>query len=119
MKGADLTKSELPRANLAEANLTNADLSKSELGRAKMKEAKLDGAKFQYAYLARAVLHDASLKGTDFTGSYLFLMQIQGVDLSQAIGLTHDQLALACGDADTKLPDGVQRPEAWPCSDSD
>jgi uncharacterized protein YjbI with pentapeptide repeats len=86
LKGADLTKSELPRANLTEANLINANLSKSELGRAKMNEAKLDGAKIQYAYLARAVLHDASLKGTDFTGSYLFLMQIQGVDLSQAIG---------------------------------
>jgi hypothetical protein len=42
---------------------------------------------------------------------------ITGTDLSQAVGLTESQIGIACGGEDTVLPDGMTRPDAWPCED--
>jgi hypothetical protein len=44
-------------------------------------------------------------------------MRIEGVDLSGVADLTQSQLGIACGDDVTKLPDGLERPEEWPCLD--
>ena len=57
--------------------------------------------------------------GSDWTSTYLYRTQLQGVDLSGVKGLTRDQVALACGDDDTRLPEGVARPERWPCNAQD
>ena len=45
----------------------------------------------------------------------MFLTVIEGADLSRTKGLTADQLAIACGSAETQLPSGLTAPESWPC----
>jgi uncharacterized protein YjbI with pentapeptide repeats len=63
----------------------------------------------------RANFAMASLKGTDFSNAYLYRTSFEGVDLSQAKGLTQAQIAFACGNAETKLPEGLVVPKSWPC----
>jgi uncharacterized protein YjbI with pentapeptide repeats len=116
LAGANLTKAEMPRANMAGANLARADLSKTELGRAVLRKADLTGASLRYANIARADFTEANLEAVDFTGSYTFLTRIEGTDLSKTVGLTQTQLDLACGDTETMLPAGLERPAKWPCS---
>jgi uncharacterized protein YjbI with pentapeptide repeats len=119
LAGANFTKAEMPRANMASANLARADLSKTELGRAVLSKANLAGASLRYANIARADLTEANLEGVDFTGSYTFLTRVEGTDLSQTMGLTQNQLDLACGDTGTKLPAGLEMPAEWPCANGE
>ncbi len=119
LSGAILVKAELARANLTGADLTNANLSKAELERAGLAKATLQGANLRFADLARTDFHGANLSGADLKGAYTLLTRLQGTDLSQTLGLTQDQLEIACGDGDTRLPDGLRRPESWPCESDD
>jgi len=61
-------------------------------------------------------LEGLDLAGVEFRGAYLFLTQFKAADLSRAVGLTQEQLAIACGTRETKLPVGVPMPSGWPCS---
>lgn len=119
LAGVTFAKSELLRADFSQANLEGANLSKSELGRAVFAAAKLNGANLSYSNLARADFSDAHLENADFTRAYTFLTRIEGADLSKTIGLSQEQLDLACGDGDTQLPEGLERPASWPCGHSD
>src|SRR3954467_3957820 len=112
----NFSKSEVSRADFSRADLTGADLSKAEAARAVFTDANLSGVRFNYSDLARATLNGLDLAGVDFTGAYLFLTQLKGADLSRAFGLTQDQLALACGTNETKLPARMVQPDSWPCS---
>jgi uncharacterized protein YjbI with pentapeptide repeats len=69
-----------------------------------MKAAELDGASLRYANVSRA----------DFTGA-----RLTGTDLSKALGLTQEQLDIACGDAAAKLLPGLKRPADWPCGNAE
>lgn len=116
--GANFVSSEMQRANFSEAELSNVDFTKAELGRALFFKAKLGNVRFAMANLSRASFHTAEINGPlDFTSAFLFLTRIEGVDLSAATGLTQDQIALSCGDDNTKLPAGLQKPTQWPCED--
>lgn len=77
----------------------------------------LQGADFTFAILARATFAGASLAGSDWSGAYLYRTDLSGVDMSAVKGLTSDQVALACGDDATRLPDGIDRPDTWFCED--
>jgi uncharacterized protein YjbI with pentapeptide repeats len=113
--GADFRKAEVNRGDFSRADLSGADFSKAEAARAVFTEATLSGARFTYAALARADLKKLDLAGVDLTGAYLFLAQLDGADLSRASGLKQDQLSLACGTSETKLPAGMVQPDSWPC----
>lgn len=115
LAGAVLTKAEMARANLSGADLTEADLSKAEFERALFRDATLERAKLSYADLARAHLGGARMAGADMTGAYTLLIRIEGTDLSGVTGLIQQQLDIACGDMETKLPEGLARPTDWPC----
>lgn len=115
LRGADLTKAELLRTDFAGADLSNAVMQKAELGRAFLADAVLDGADLRRAEIARAVFKGASLVGSDFTGAYTYLTHFEATDLSQTKGLVQQQLDIACGDAETKLPAGLEPPASWPC----
>jgi len=115
LKGADLTKAEMLRADLSGADLSDAVMQKAELGRAFFGEAVLDGADMRRAEIARAVFKGASLVGSDLTGAYTYLTHFEATDLSKAKGLEQQQLDVACGDAETKLPAGLEAPASWPC----
>lgn len=114
--GASFASAELERANFAGAKLTGADFQKAELGRANFDKAVLTGTNFTLANLSRANLGGVTLKGPiNFDRAFMFLTNIEGVDLSTAVGLQQPQLDLACGDDKTKLPASVKKPAEWPC----
>lgn len=116
--GTSFVAAELQRSDFSGADLRTADFTKAELGRAVFDLATFENTHFAMANLSRAQFHKASFAGVvDFTDAFLFLTRIEGADLTQAKGLTQEQLALACGDASTKLPQGLTAPTSWPCSD--
>ena len=70
----------------------------------------------QLSHLSRALLQEATFQGPiDLTGAFMFLTRIEGIDLTKATGLQQTQADQACGDANTKLPDGLKVPATWPC----
>jgi uncharacterized protein YjbI with pentapeptide repeats len=119
--GATFVNAEVQRASFKGANLQGVDFTKAELGRADFDDANLIGTTFTMANLSRARLNGAKFAGpVDFRDSFLLLTRIEGVDLAAATGLKQHQINLACGDEDTRLPQGLSRPESWPCpNDSD
>ena len=68
----------------------------------------LTGAQVAGAQLGGADLSSAQLGRANLTGA-----KLQGADLRKTIGLTQEQLNAAHGDAETQLPDGLQRPDGW------
>lgn len=119
LAGADLTKAEMARANLATADLSQANLRKAEFQRANLEGANLEGANLSGADLARANFTKARLDGARMHQARTFRTRIEGVNLSGVLGLTASQLESACGDAATRLPDGLRAPKSWPCGKED
>jgi uncharacterized protein YjbI with pentapeptide repeats len=110
LSGAELTRANLSDAGLIGANLSGADLSIANLSNAWLGNANLglSGADLSGAILFRADLRHANLSGAILTGANL-----SGADLSGARELTQTQLDEACGDANTKPPEGLKPPK--PC----
>jgi uncharacterized protein YjbI with pentapeptide repeats len=115
LAGANLSRASMPRTMFDNANLAGADLQKSDMIRSSFNGADLRGVNMTFAILARSSFDGAQLEGSDWTNTYLYRTRLQGVDLSGVTGLTDGQVALACGDDDTRLPEGLSRPERWPC----
>ena len=115
LSDANLTKSEMSRASFQGASLKGANLTKSDFPRVVFNGADLSGADLSFSNVSRADFWDSNLSGVSFKGAYTLLSRFEGVDLSQAKGLTADQLDLACGDDKTKLPAGLSASAEWPC----
>jgi len=114
--GASFASAELQRANFAGAQLTGADFQKAELGRANFDKAVLTGINFTLANLSRANLGGTTIEGPiNFDRAFMFLTNVEGLDLSNAVGLQQPQIDLACGDDKTKLPKALKKPTGWPC----
>ena len=104
--GADLTGTTLlPGVNFSGADLTGADLSKMIL-RPGIKDS---GAEPHFGDRAELI----SQPGVNFSGARLNEADLSGADLRLATGLTQAQLNGAHGDAETKLPPGLTRPDSW------
>ena len=73
----------------------------------------LRGANLRGAYLIGAALSGADLRWTDLIGADLRDADLRGADLTDALFLTQPQLTAARGDADTRLPGALSRPEHW------
>ncbi len=115
-EGANFTGAELQRANFNRAVLKGVNFEKAELGRVTFKGADVTGVNFALTNLSRADLTGATFTGPiSFDRAFMFLTRISGLDLSQATGLDAAQVALACGDSNTKLPSGMATPTSWPC----
>jgi uncharacterized protein YjbI with pentapeptide repeats len=115
-ENAKFNSAEMQRANFQNAKLVGTDFSKAELGRADFEGATLTGAKFSMANLSRSRFEGAKFTGPiDFANAFLLLARIEGLDLSAATGLEQKQVDIACGDAKTKLPQGLTAPAEWPC----
>ncbi|MEZ5800047.1 MAG: pentapeptide repeat-containing protein, partial [Nitratireductor sp.] len=115
-KGASFASAELQRAAFDGADLSYASFEKADLSRASFDEAVLSGASFAYANLSRADLSKASVAGTiGLDRAFMLLTRIEGLDLSRATGLDQSQIDMACGDAKTRLPEGLAAPASWPC----
>ena len=123
----DLGQADLGLANLRDANLSGANLSEAYLFNADLRFATLDSANLRDANLGGANLSIAKLRGASLAGAWLFNANLSGADLrlaklrdadlsdanlsganlSGAENLTQAQLDKACGNAGTKLPEGI------------
>jgi uncharacterized protein YjbI with pentapeptide repeats len=63
--------------------------------------------------LTFADLSDADLSEANLVGADLNCTNLTGANLSDAEGLIQEQIQEAIGNQTTKLPDNLQRPEAW------
>lgn len=109
---ADCPDCDFTGANLQFQCVKTGDLSRARFDGANLKyacmrETILTGTSFHDADLTGANLSDARLDGADMKGAVLHLTLIRGTDLSGARNLTQDQVAMACGDDRTRLPDGL------------
>ena len=107
LRDATLTHASLRRSRFASADLRRADLTSgrfegSDFVRADMSSVIARGAVFADADLTGARLPMANLSEADLSGATL-----SGADLRDAQGLTQEQLDTACGDGETRLPDGL------------
>src|SRR6267142_2824371 len=122
LTGANLTAADLINANLTGANLSDAKLwtvmlSEAYLNNANLSNATLYSANLTAADLINANLTGANLNDANLTGTTLNGANLTGVDLSEANlsharlskakNLTQKQLAEACGNGQTKLPEGL------------
>lgn len=117
--GANLSQATLIRANLADADLTDADLTRAELVSADMHGANLERAILRDTNISRVNFIGSKLAGADIRGAYTLLASFEGVDLSNIKGLSQNQLDIACGNEETILPVGYDRPDQWPCPEGD
>jgi uncharacterized protein YjbI with pentapeptide repeats len=136
LRGADMTGIHLARARLDGADLSGANLAGSELTRASfrnavLRNARLDAVRVHHADFTGADIRGANLRILEFVNglslrnvdarnarfdhAYLGRVDISGADFrganfTRVSGLTNEQLATACGDATTILPEGLQIP---------
>jgi len=131
LTGADLILTELIRADLREANLTDTDLRGADLRGADLRGANLSGANLIPIYLSGAHPRGADLRGADLRGANLNNTNLSGADLrgadlrganlnntslsgadlsgadlSDAHQFMPRNLNEACGNENTKLPEG-------------
>ena len=109
LKGAYLQEANLKGTDLQEANLEGANLHSANLEEASLIKAKLEGATLGNANLEGAYLHSANLCLADLEGANLYGAYLTGADLTEAIGLTKEQLEgkdppFLCR---TQLPEGI------------
>tara|TARA_R110000824_G_scaffold390760_4_gene587616 strand:- start:35932 stop:36795 length:864 start_codon:yes stop_codon:yes gene_type:complete len=117
MRGANAAGGDFRKANLKGVDLSYARMDATLLAGADFTGAKLVGANFRLIEFVSgvtfrdtdargAIFRFAFLRGVDFRGANL-----SGADFTRAFGLSNEQLALACGDEKTKLPDGLRIPK--------
>ncbi|MFZ3033351.1 MAG: pentapeptide repeat-containing protein [Parvibaculum sp.] len=106
LRGANLKGADLSYARLDAALVTNADFTGAKLVGANFRVIEfVDGLTFRDADARHAIFRFAYLQKVDFRGA-----DLSGADFTRAWGLTNTQLALACGDEKTKLPEGLHIP---------
>jgi uncharacterized protein YjbI with pentapeptide repeats len=111
--GANLTYANLSGAILRHANLSVADLSAANLVAANLVFAYLRDAVLVAADLSGANLSGANLSGANLSGADLSGANLSGADLREVKSLSQAQLDKACGNANTKLLEGLT---LKPCS---
>jgi hypothetical protein len=110
--GAFLGDAYLIDAQLESAHLEGANLIGAHLGGVQLEDAYLRGA-FMGADLAGANLMRAHLAGARLIGAELEGAYLWGTDLTDAIGVTQEQVNSAKGNTTTRLPPGIVMPESW------
>lgn len=114
--GADLSDSDCGTANFSKTNFLGASFVDAELSEVNLAEANMMNANLKNAFVIETDLGNTNLKGanfenakvfyTDFSGARLRAARFVDVDISQAKGITENQLsqAMICR---VKLPDGI------------
>ncbi len=74
----------------------------------------LTGASFRGAYLVAADMRRSDLRFADMIGADLRDTDLSGADLRKSLFLTQFQINAAKGDAETRIPDALERPPHWP-----
>ena len=108
MTGANLSRAVLNKTILHGALLHHTTFIDANLNEAQLQNSILTGAILEGAKLTLANLSGANLSGAKLSNANLSGANLSGADLATAINLTQSQLMLACGDAHTKLPNGLE-----------
>ncbi|TDD72162.1 pentapeptide repeat-containing protein [Actinomadura rubrisoli] len=104
----------LTRASeMARAGRRGRDLRGADLVGAELKGADLRGACLRGACLIAADLRRADLRAADLIGADLRNADLAGADLRGSLFVTRSQLSAARGDAETRVPEGLERPGHW------
>lgn len=85
----------------------------ADLMGAKLKGADLRYANLRGAYLIAADLRGADLRAADLIGADFRDADLRGANLATSLFLTQFQVNAAIGDANTKLPPSLSRPDHW------
>jgi uncharacterized protein YjbI with pentapeptide repeats len=116
---ANLRDSNLHGANLQDAILYGADLQGASLQEADLQGADLQEANLSWARLSAANLQGANLQGANLSGAELGAKRseaihigLSGADLTDALGVTREQLAQTMSLVGATMPDG-QKYEDW------
>ena len=104
--------SELARAGIAR----RAELRGAYLAGRDLRRRDLHGAGLRGACLIGADLRGADLTLADLTGADLRAANLGAADLSRSLFVTQFQVNAARGDARTRLPPVLLRPEHWPAA---
>jgi len=132
MRGAVLEDATLTEANLSHSSMRQANLHRAELARGVFRDndfqsadltgASADSVDFTRSNFDRARLDNVNLKGAtldagQFTGVRFGFANFENAsvnktnfsdaDLTHVVGLTQGQLDMACGNMNTRLPDGM------------
>ena len=99
-EGGDFRKTSFERATATDVNFQNSNFAEAKLDHINLHKANLDGGHFNNVTFGNAILLDATMMATDLSDA----------DLSMTQGLKQDQLNAACGNMNTKLPDGLYVP---------
>jgi uncharacterized protein YjbI with pentapeptide repeats len=123
LRGVDLSGAHFEKADLRGTHLEGARLEEAHLEMADLRRAHLERAHLKGTHLKRAALWGTHLEGADLRGAhlertYLGDTHLKGADLGEAYlesswGLTQDQLEETLGDAVTRLPKSLKRPDDW------
>ena len=113
LNDANLSGADLIGANLSGADLIGANLSGADLIGANLSGVHLIGANLSSAKLSGVNLIDANLSSADLSGADLFNADLRSAELIGA-KLTQTQLDAACGNANTKPPEGLTPPKPCP-----
>ena len=100
-------------ANLSQVNLRKANLERANLHKVNLREANLSEANLSEADLSDADLREAYLSGANCSRMDISSALLEHADLSEAINLKQEQIDVAYGNFSTRLPDGIDMPEAW------
>ncbi len=104
LAGAILSEVRLEEANLAGISLEEAILRAAHLEHSNLTEAKMQGAFLLNTRLNGARLRNANLQGAFLGGARFDGAELLGADLTDANGLTWEQLKTARKDNRTRLP---------------
>lgn len=108
--GRNFTGSRIRQADLTIAIADRTNFTGANLSLTNMFGMRATGANFTGANLDEAQLVGAYFGASQFSGARLRGANLSGADLSNARGLSQDQLNTACGDATTALPQGLTVP---------
>ncbi len=111
MAGARLMRADLSGAKLTGAQLEGANLQEANLTRAELRSIRASRASFAGANFDRANLEGADLWGADLSGAQLESMRVETLEEAQSL------VDVTCGDAETRVPQGVEAPIL--CTDRD
>lgn len=125
LRNVDATGSNLYASNFAGAAIEGAGFTGADLRFSNLTSVKARGAEFTNSNLSGSRIDDSDFSNADFNGSTLKGIRarktnfykstlhnanLSSADLSLAMGINRSQLTGACGDAYTKLPDGLTIP---------
>jgi hypothetical protein len=112
--GTILSEVHLEGATLMGIHLEEAILRETRLEHATLTEAKLQGAFLSNARLDGATLQATSLREAYLAGTRFDEADLRGADLTDAFGLTWEQIKTAKRDNRTRLPDYLRLPAQAP-----